>query len=262
MRVIVSSTRPHPRPTPPASAAAGAGPVTIRPAQIGDLSSSAHLHLDALPVGLFPQLGYRFLRRWHHSFPDHPYAVAFVAVDADRNVLGFLLGTLDHRTHLSHMVRDRQTMASLAVHGIIALVARPQLAARFLRTRALPWCNAAKELFLGCPRDVRTTTSPPRPPADPVAVLAAVAVDPARRGRGIGAELTAGFEAAATQFGTPTAELATHVDTADSASSTSHGFYERLGWTPTRTYLDRDGRRMQVYRRSLGVAAQDGTELT
>ena len=78
------------------------------------------------------------------------------------------------------------------------------------------------------PRDVRTTTSPPRPPADPVAVLAAVAVDPARRGRGIGAELTAGFEAAATQFGTPTAELATHVDTADSASSTSHGFYERL----------------------------------
>ena len=180
----------------------------------------------------------------------------------NRNVLGFLLGTLDHRTHLSHMVRDRQTMASLAVHGIIALVARPQLAARFLRTRALPWCNAAKELFLGCPRDVRTTTSPPRPPADPVAVLAAVAVDPARRGRGIGAELTAGFEAAATQFGTPTAELATHVDTADSASSTSHGFYERLGWTPTRTYLDRDGRRMQVYRRSLGVAAQDGTELT
>ena len=129
MRVIVSSTRPHPRPTPPASAAAGAGPVTIRPAQIGDLSSSAHLHLDALPVGLFPQLGYRFLRRWHHSFLDHPYAVAFVAVDADRNVLGFLLGTLDHRTHLSHMVRDRQTMASLAVHGIIALVARPQLAA-------------------------------------------------------------------------------------------------------------------------------------
>ncbi|MCZ4569887.1 GNAT family N-acetyltransferase [Rhodococcus erythropolis] len=251
MRVIVSSTRPPSAPKPPG--APRLGPIHVRHAALPDLSTSARLHLEALPVGLFPQLGYRFLRRWHASFVARPHAVAFVAADADQNILGFLLGTLDHRAHLSQVLRDRRTVVSLAAHGFIALAVRPRLAARFVRTRARPWCSAVSELLSLRPPKARRNHSSAREPADATAVLVAIAVDPTQRGHGIGAQLTVAFETAASRYGTPTAELVTAVG--DDDSDSSHGFYDRLGWIPARVYLDRDGCRMQVYHRALPATA-------
>ena len=52
-----------------------AGPI-IRDAVIGDLRDTARLHIEELPVGLFPRLGTRFVARWHRAFVQSAHAVA------------------------------------------------------------------------------------------------------------------------------------------------------------------------------------------
>ncbi|MEJ5915916.1 hypothetical protein WDV86_15915, partial [Pseudokineococcus sp. 1T1Z-3] len=52
---------------------------------------TAGLHHQYLSVGLFPQLGAGFLRRWHRTFVAVPHGRGVVAVDDLGQVVGFAL---------------------------------------------------------------------------------------------------------------------------------------------------------------------------
>jgi GNAT superfamily N-acetyltransferase len=232
-------TVPSPEPTAPPPGVA----IVIREAGLHDLPQSAQLHLDELPIGLFPELGARFLRRWHRSFVDRRHAIALVATDNDGAVVGFLLGTLDHHAHIGDLLRERMTVLSFAAHAGAAMAVRPRTAVRFVRTRLRPWCRAVMRS-----RPIPLSNCEPETlPADSVAVVVAIAVSPQVRGIGVGAQLLDWFESDSARAGARCAELSTDLGVADNAG----GFYERLGWQKSGNRLDRDGRTMQTYRREL-----------
>src|SRR3546814_18531777 len=98
----------------------------------GDLAFAAHLHRTALPNGLFPTLGPRFLRLYISTYAASPFGLAYVAL-VDRRPVAFLVGCPDHRAHRNHVLRHLGPPLLLA--GAAALTSRPGVAWRFLRTR-------------------------------------------------------------------------------------------------------------------------------
>lgn len=213
----------------------------IRRAEVGDLRSTAHAHLRFLPVGLFPSMGERFLRRWHRTFLRPPYGIALVAVDRQargEQVVGFLLGSTDQAAQTDALLRNRRTLLALGAAGLLALLRRPRLAARFVRTRGRPWLHKLMR------RRTATASTPGTRPPRPVAVLAAVAVESGARGRGLGAALVRQFLAEVRASGAEVAELVTVVPGEGGAGV---GFYERLGWCATGERHTRDGTTVRTY---------------
>jgi GNAT superfamily N-acetyltransferase len=203
----------------------------------------SHLHVDLLPMGVFPSLGPRFVRRWQRTFVDSRYGVGYVVTDPAApgdGIVGFLLGTTDHPAHVTALLANRRAIVSLALAGTAALLRRPRIAARLLRSRAWPW---ARRLLTRRPAaPVRAQPASP----GPLAVLSALAVRPELRGSGIGAGLVARFLAQARRAGATQAELVTSTGPGGAA-----GFYERLGWDAGPNELTRDGDSVCTYRCSL-----------
>lgn len=223
--------------------------VRVRPLLPADHRWVADLHVRELPHGLFPALGRRFVRRWHRAHVASPFGTAYVAL-RDGEPLGFLLGSVDRRAHVSWVVRNRRLRLGAA--GLAALALRPRVAATFLRTRAGRYARR----LLGRPAPVAPasaapTTTPGAPPAltqpsGPVAVLEAVVVVPDHRVQGVGSELVAAFLADARATGAAVVELVTK-DGDEGAA----GFYERGGWTQVGSHTYRDGDRVLRFRTDL-----------
>lgn len=226
----------------PRSGPVVADDLVLRGATVADLDATALLHVEQLPAGFFPDLGPRFMRRWHQTYVESPYGVAIVAVcrcDARGHVCAFLFGSIDESGHMRAVLADRRRLLVLATVAAVSLLRRPAQAARFLRTRAWPW---TRRLF----GTLSPRSAAPSAEADsaPVAVLAAVAVRPSLRGTGVGARLVELFLSRAHEGGTATAELVT------AASSDGAGeFYERMGWIPGSEDRTRDGDSVRSYRR-------------
>ena len=212
----------------------------IRRATPADLLKTARAHRDLLPVGLFPSMGVRFLRRWHRTFLRPPYGIALVAVDhaVQGEVVAFLLGTTDQAAHTEALLRDRRVLLELAGSGALALLRRPRPATRFVRTRGRPWLRRLVE------RRGAVAHPPEAQERNPVAVLAAVAVEPGARGRGLGAALVRRFLAEARAQDAAVAELVTVVPAEDAAGG---GFYEALGWCARGDRRSRDGATVRTY---------------
>jgi len=213
----------------------------IRSAVSADLRSTALAHKDLLPVGLFPSMGVRFLRRWHRTFLRPPHGIALVAVDQTvqgDQVVAFLLGTTDQAAHTEALLRDRRLLLELAASGSLALLRRPRLATRFVRTRGRPWL---RKLLRRRAVDAHPSEAPA---GGPVAVLAAVAVEPGARGRGLGAALVHRFLDEAHARDAAVAELVTVVPAEGGASTR---FYERLGWRARGDRRSRDGTTVRTY---------------
>ena len=237
-----------------------------------------------VPDGLFPQMGERFVRRWHGSFLDSPYGVALVAerhgaagtTDTVANVsagkgsatngttadgaaarrnaaepIGFLVGSTDQVRHVEEVVRRHRTR--LASAGLVALAARPRLAAHFIRTRARAYLSRilgnasavgpqpADSADSGASAAQTITTA-----ADQVAVITAVAVDTAARGSGAGQLLVERFLEVARAAGAPRAELVAMLSEGSAAP-----FYDRLGWIAVGEHSSRDGSLARTYRYDL-----------
>lgn len=222
----------------------------IRWAEAADLRATAQAHVRFLPVGLFPSMGERFLRRWHRTFLRLPYGIALVAVDRQARgdqVVGFLLGTTDQAAQTNALLSDRRALVELSASGLLALLRRPRLAARFARTRGRPWLHKLVQ------RRATTGFTPGARSVKPVAVLAAVAVESDARGRGLGAALVRRFLAEARAGGVDVAELVTVVPAEGGAGAE---FYERLGWCATGDRRTRDGTTVRTYAYSLRKPAR------
>lgn len=209
----------------------------VRAAATADCVYLAALHTATLPHGFFVDLGPRFLRAYHRTFVDGPYAHAYVATLGGHPV-GGLVGTLDNRAHWRWVVRRRG--AVLALTGLLGLCARPRVAVRFVRTRALRYLGAVARA-LG-----RRPPGGEAPPPHRVAVLTHVCVEPRVQGRGVGSGLVDGFLADARARGATEAMLVTLAGD-DGAGR----FYARRGWADAGGHRDHDGRPLTVYTRTL-----------
>lgn len=192
-----------------------------------DLAAAAELHAEALPHGFFPALGRRFLARYLATYLDDQDGVAIAAV-VDGRLVGFLVGTTDTTTRRAHVVRRHGPR--MVMTGLVALVTRPRLALRFLRTRAWRYAGAVVRGLRRRPAPT-VSTAPPVP-----AVLSHVAVSPDARGAGLGAALVRAFEREVQAAGRSSAELVTRAD-GDGAGE----FYRCLGWREDGGFDDRDG---------------------
>lgn len=189
-----------------------------------DARWAADLHRAELPHGLFPALGARFLQEYLTTYVHSPAAAALVA-DVDGRPAGYLVGPLDHRRHRAHVIQVHRR--ALAVRGAFALLRRPTVAWRFIRTRLPRYASALLR---------------PRPPAagdaagdGRVAVLAHVAVLSDERSAGAGSALVRAFTESARGAGATRCELVTRADDGPVR------FYERLGWERLGESRDRDG---------------------
>ena len=202
----------------------------------GDLAFAAHLHRTALPNGLFPTLGPRFLRIYLFTYAASPFGLAYVAL-VDQRPVAFLVGCHDHRAHRSHVLRHFGPRLVLA--GAAALTRRPRVAWRFLRTRSRKYLRALVDMLR---RRAEASAASHRQ----VAVLSHVAVADAVRGAGVGSVLVDRFVRDVGAAGAHAAGLLTKADDGGAGA-----FYERLGWCPTDVVTDRDGVEWVRYRLEL-----------
>lgn len=214
-----------------------------RPLRRSDVHATARLHRQHLGQGLFLNLGPKFVRRWHRTFIDNPYGCAHVVTDPDGELLGFILAATDQRRYVGATLgSDKWSLMAL---GALGLAVRPRLAAHFVRTRGRPYARR----LLGLGRRQRAA-APGGTPADdasqaPVAVVHAIVTSEQARGRGVGRRLLAQFETCAAEAGVTRLELVTDAD------GDAPEFYRRLGWVQTEERLNRDGRRVLLFTKTL-----------
>lgn len=203
--------------------------VDIRAADSGDLDFCAALHAETLPHGFFAQLGHRFLRAYLATFVASPHAAALVAT-AETSPVGMVVGILRPAAHSRWVLRERG--ARLALLGGVALVARPRLLLRFVRTRLTRYRRA-----LSRRRAADTAGGPTRP-----AVLSHVAVAPGAVGLGLGRRLVDAFVDAAANAGCSEVLLVTLAGEDGAA-----GFYRSLGWVENGSHSDFDGQPVTAF---------------
>ncbi|MFC3996221.1 GNAT family N-acetyltransferase [Nocardiopsis sediminis] len=200
--------------------------VSLRVMELSDVPTAVHLHRANLPSGFFVELGERFLSRYYRTFLTSPAAVALVAVVEGR-AAGFLVGSTDERVHRRHVLQLERWQ--LARAGAGALIVRPELTARFMRTRA--------QRYL---RGIRRASDPPAAhdtPQGRTGMLSHIAVDAPHRRTGVGVALVNGFAEIARVHGVDLLRLYTAHD-----NEPAQRFYERLGWQRQEQQPDMDGK--------------------
>jgi GNAT superfamily N-acetyltransferase len=225
----------------------------IRDALVSDLPATSRLHVGELEVGLFPQLGRRFVARWHRTYQQSPHAVALSVVRTyprgREHIVGFLIGATDRDSFLQELITRHRN--ALLLHGALALLLRPRVLGRFLRTRLRPYLRRLRSA-------ARRSDAVGADPATPrertrTADLAAIVIAPSLRHTGVGSALVQEFLRRCAAAGAATAELLTV-----SGPSGASGFYSRVGWTLTETCVSRDGVQVQRFHRRTCRAAEEG----
>lgn len=205
----------------------------VRDLAEADAIQTARLHVQELPGGFFPSLGAKFLRVYHRSFMDSPYAVAFVA-ERNSQIEGFLLGVVDPGPHGAHVLR--RWSLRLAGPAAQALLMQPRVLAVFLRTRLVRY---ARGLWRR-----RGSARAGGPGVNPGTwtVLSHVAVDSSCRGSGAGASLVKRLHEDVVAAGAAGVVLLTAVD------GRGPGFYLRLGYEDEGVVVGSDGQSWRRFR--------------
>lgn len=192
-----------------------------------DLGLVADLHLRELSHGFFPELGPRFLALYHQTFVDSPHCLATVA--GRHAVHGFVTATLAPHEH-ARWVRTH-ALPRLLLAGVLALLTHPRALWTFVTTRAARYAAALWQRGRDRADGARSRRQQHRAPA----VLHHLAVEPAARGLGLGAALTADVVAAARSRDADEVRLITERD------GDAEGFYRAHGWEVLRHRRARDG---------------------
>ena len=192
----------------------------IDPLSPDDVGPAVKLHLRAFPDFFLSFLGPRFLREFYFSFLADPVGMAFVARNAQNEVVGAIVGPVDPRGFFGRLLRRRWWAFGLA--SITAVLRRPASAPRLVR--GLVYRGEA--------------------PAEPVrALLSSIAVSPDAQGKGIGAALVKRWLAEARSRGSQGCFLTTDAENNDSVNR----FYHAQGWKLESSYTTPEGRKMNRY---------------
>ena len=138
----------------------------LRPARIMDAPVLARMHMDSIPTGFLPRLGDRFMRVLYRALITWKDATVLVA-DVGFGPVGFVAGVVDTRAFYRHFIQR---------YGLPAVgTALPAL------TRWSTIRRARETARYGSTNDAEGGE------------LLSMAVDPERRGRGIGSRLGTAF---------------------------------------------------------------------
>jgi GNAT superfamily N-acetyltransferase len=199
--------------------------LAIAPLRAEDARSVAALHRTAFPSFFLSTLGEPFLVEFYLAFVDDESAVTAVARDADGTPVGAVVGTLEPAGFFSRLLRRRWwgfAMASLRAVG-----RHPSSAPRLIR--AVAYRGGADSPASG-------------------ALLSSVCVDPALQGSGVGRQLLESWEQLVLRRGESQAFLTTDAD----GNEAVNGFYQSRGWEVADTFVTREGRSMNRYKKRLG----------
>lgn len=200
--------------------------VTIRDANLADLSAVAATHREAFGGFFLTKLGPKFLRCYYDIVMSYPGGIVCVAC-SDSGIVGFVAGYRDPRSFFSHLVRN---WWRLLIPVCVGLLKRPSLlwavAVRLRRAR-----RSSRDSRLGAIH----------------AELASLAVHPAAGGGGVGGQLVSVFCDRAALIGCGAVTLTTDADANDRVNQ----FYRRHGFVANETFLTGGGRRMHRYFKSI-----------
>lgn len=206
----------------------------IDPLRDEDLPATADLHQKHLRLGLFPKLGRDFLRLYQQGFAKSPHGIALVARNDDE-VIGALFATTSNADHYRWVTRHLGLQMAMA--GSTAMIAHPDLAMNFARTRLLRYSR-------GLARHMGLISAPAAAQgnATPVSVLSHIVTAGTARRQGIGRKLIEGFRTKAIARGVHRALLVTE------EGGLGTPFFERLGCKLVRRRQDNDGAVLREYR--------------
>lgn len=192
----------------------------VRPA---DAEALAVLHRDAFPEFFLSSLGAAFLRQFYLGFAGDPTAISTVAVTADGEIVGSIVGTSEPAGFFSRLMKRR-----LIQFGAISAresVRRPRIIPRLFR--AVSYRGEAGPPIKG-------------------ALLSSICVRSDQQGKGTGKAMMQHWALSAADSGAEQAYLATDADENDGVNR----FYQSLEWNLESTYSTPEGRRMNRYVRT------------
>ena len=210
--------------------------VRYRPMRADDLPFAVEQHQLHFPDGFFARLGRGFLTEYYRAFLTGPDARTSVA-EADGRLVGYLVGVTDPAAHRRHVVQ--QHGRPLVVKGVLAMLGRPWLAVRFLRTRSRLYSR--KLMPRRAAADVRTGSAGQ---PSTTAVLTHVAVAPDAQSAGIGSALIQRFDDQVHAAGGEQLTLVTA-----SGSDGAGPYYEHRGWRVDGERCTPDGLQLTTYTR-------------
>ncbi|HWL97938.1 MAG TPA: GNAT family N-acetyltransferase [Nocardioidaceae bacterium] len=203
-----------------------------------DLGFVVREHRRHFPHGFFARLGGGFLREYYRAFLTSAKSRTVVA-ELDGAPVGYLVGVTDPAAHRSHVVHRHGRV--LVARAVAAMLVRPSLAFRFLRTRVGLY---TRKLLRRGPRVPSGGSVEASDDGCATAVLTHVAVTPEAQSIGIGTELIDRFDREVAGVGCDRLALVTA-----SGDDGAGPYYRRRGWTPRGDRSTPDGLRLTTYER-------------
>ena len=176
---------------------------------IGDLRpdewrTAARLIAEAVPNAVISYLGDAFGGRFYGAVARQPYACAFGAHHADGNLLGVILGTLDHPRSYAEAIASQRPRLALAANVRILSPAVVRWGLRGLRERGRRAAGAEDR---------------------PAAELLVISVRPEARGTGLAQRLVDAMEAFMRRRG----YAGDYVIRTEGTNDRANRFYEKIG---------------------------------
>lgn len=201
-----------------------ASSIEITPIDADRVRDAARLHRAAFARSMNTRLGDGYVRALIDWFRRQSETIAFVALDADRRAVGYVLG--------APLGYTRAMNKALLAPASIGLMLHPGLLfdGEFRKTLV----RRVAGLVRG---DTPRTDEPKLPP--PVMSLVGIGVDPASQGRGIGRLLLAEFERRAAAQSAVSLRLTVYAD-----NGAARALYEKGGW---QACLPRDDRYQTLF---------------
>lgn len=185
----------------------------------------ARLHRQAFPDFFLSTLGEPFLVQFYRAFVDDDSAVTSVARDENGLPVGVVVGTLEPAGFFRRLLRRRWWGFALASFRTVCT--NPSSTPRLVR--AIAYRGGADSSTRG-------------------ALLSSVCVAPELQGSGVGRHLLESWENLVLDRGVAEAFLTTDADGNDA----TNGFYHSRGWILADTFVTREGRKMNRYKKRLG----------
>lgn len=180
------------------------------------------LHEECFPGYYLTELGTSFLRAMYGWYVRNPEAIAHVALDAEGNVVGFVVGTADAVSYQRSLIREkwRPMLAALCQR----LLAKPQGTLRLIRERTDLMRPALGTILASRSSELdRAGVNSEQGVA--TASLVSIGIKPSARRSGLGRTLSEIFLHQARQRGCERVTLSVREDNVE-----ARRFYESMGW--------------------------------
>jgi ribosomal protein S18 acetylase RimI-like enzyme len=194
--------------------------VGIVPMSQEHVNATVQIHLDSFPHFFSTFLGPKYVSIVYTEILKVPNHIAWVAQDANKKTVGFVMGVTEQSSFFAHMARKH--WLNIALASVWAVIRHPQIILRLFR--ALLYPQKSRE-------------------ASAQALLLSIAVLPTDRGARVGQKLLQAFLGEMKERNVPAVCLTTDADD----NEKTNRFYLKAGFMVARTFTTAEGRRINEY---------------